>query len=776
MFLRRAFVQGRRSATCLVAYPSRLLHAPTFVTLKERTSASRLPVDYKSSHVAAQATQDARSSRFQDDVDRFYEVLTMHPEHDIVKFSQLYDLMKTFVGFSGTISDVVEPYQEKFCECIVLLAQNSSIASDNVLDHAVNAVSRIFPGKEDEYAERITSRLIGLREARATFRWLAALQRTRLDCVTYGKTHPAWYALLELAAELRDIRTIHNILSLMRSTRIRLTRETSTVIFEALFRQGVRPNSPNYCYSPPPFGAIKRLINMLHVLQVPYDDNSLRALVDGYTRDGQLHFADEAELLYVLTLAPRGTLGDNRINDILARIASRQSRVDTTRAYRRFKSAGFRPSEATFLAVLSGSTQISDLSHWRRELQIKVTPAVIEKLMELRAKSSAPVLELYTYAKDRRIPPTANMLNHTLRFLLTSSGLQRPAEQAIDTALALYRDFVVSEGPGVHDPRPTPATYRLLLRTLTTSNNTAKYLPAAVSVIEDMSQHGIGLDYQTTASTLVLLMRVSPSPEEAFRMYTLVGRPRPGSTQPVLNEEGYIAVLHTFCTLPTWPDGIPSASLYFEILADMRKYGVSIGPKVYTIITAQLGKLATAASVSGDVIQCEAIAKMITRIHNHLTVNSSFTPDTALYNQLMDSYQRAGHFIEACRIWQLLYASSQFNNASVSIILDGCAFARAYDMAVRVYDMLNEAGYPLNVKNWNTYIECLCRLGRLDEALKVVCLEMTRRQDGVEPDKESVRILLKFAVRTNQVAEVRSRLKRFLPKLYASIPDVIQDP
>ncbi|KAI0654236.1 hypothetical protein C8Q70DRAFT_926158 [Cubamyces menziesii] len=393
--------------------------------------------------------------------------------------------------------------------------------------------------------------------------------------------------------------------------------------------------------------------------------------------------------------------------------------------------------------------------------------------MELRAKSSAPALELYTYAKDRYIPLTAPMLHYTLRSLLTSFGLQKPTEQAIEAALELYQDFIDSKSRQVQDPHPTPATYQLLLRALTTSNNTTKYLPATVSVIEAMSRFGIALNYQTATSTLILLMRVSPSPEEAFRMYTLVGRPKPDSTEPVLDEDGYAAILHTFCTLPTWPDGIPSAALYFEIIADMRKYDVPIGPKVYTVLLAQLGKLATTANASNDTAQCEAIAKMITRIHNHLTVNSSFTPDTALYNQLMDSYQRAGHFTEACRIWQLLYASSQFNNASVSIILDGCAYAQAYDMAVRVYDMLNEAGYPLNVKNWNTYVECLCRLGRLDEAMKVVCLEMPRGRDGVEPDKESVRILMKFAAKMNQAAEVRNRIKRFLPTLYASVPDIM---
>ena len=104
MFLRRAFVEGRRSAPCLVAYPSRLLHAPPLVTLKERTSTSEPPVHYKASHVATQAIQDTRPSRFQDDVDRFYEALTAHPEHGITKLPQVHDFMEAFVVYCSESS------------------------------------------------------------------------------------------------------------------------------------------------------------------------------------------------------------------------------------------------------------------------------------------------------------------------------------------------------------------------------------------------------------------------------------------------------------------------------------------------------------------------------------------------------------------------------------------------------------------------------------------------------------------------------------------------
>ncbi|KAI0639593.1 hypothetical protein C8Q77DRAFT_1214105 [Trametes polyzona] len=388
--------------------------------------------------------------------------------------------------------------------------------------------------------------------------------------------------------------------------------------------------------------------------------------------------------------------------------------------------------------------------------------------MERRVGGSASPLEIYTYARSTG-QLTGKMLHFAVKPLLTAHGLLKPSVRVIDKALELYRDFVSGLEPlREPSPYPIPGTYQLFLRALTAVDNIPKYLPIAASLLEDMRKFRLHLDPQTASSFLILLMNTSRTPEEALSMYRLIARPDDPSKWVYFNEEAYVATLDAFCKLPTWPDGIPSVQLYFGIIADMRKRGLPLGPKVYTIILGQMARLATAATEVDNSSARAAIAQAIAAVHNHLTVNPSFTPDTALWNQLMDAYQRAGCFPEAFRIWQTLFASGTFNAASVSVVLDACAFARAYDSAVRVYGALSAVGFPMNVKNWNTYLECLCRLGRLDEAMKVLCLEMTGRED-VEPDKESARILLKFAINANREGEVRTRLRRFLPKLYYSL-------
>lgn len=60
----------------------------------------------------------------------------------------------------------------------------------------------------------------------------------------------------------------------------------------------------------------------------------------------------------------------------------------------------------------------------------------------------------------------------------------------------------------------------------------------------------------------------------------------------------------------------------------------------------------------------------------------------------------------------------------------------------------------------------MCRLGRLNDAVKVVCLEMGKNQEDVEPDEETVKQLFRFASREDQRAEIRKRIQKYLPRVW----------
>ncbi|KAL1951510.1 hypothetical protein VTO73DRAFT_659 [Trametes versicolor] len=732
--------------------------------------------------------------RYRHAVDNFYKAILTQPYQSP---RPSYDALVSLVESFDDYKDVLVPPNLR--RAFLQLARRRNHEDLEILPDALERFARLSSVAVNDYACGVFHDFLEAAELATAFHWLKLSMD--MKSVTYASKFSTWDALLYTAAKRPDCPLVAQVLAFMHKMGRPSTPETSLSIFEALF--SAKPSARGY--RPPSYASVKFLIRTLNSCGYPYDSRTLAAITNGLASIQMDDEAKDAEVMYITQLGRRGLVPPERLVSVMVDVARRSSRDDTTRIYKHLVRAGLAPSETTFAAVLGDSDQLATLKHWENVLGRKASPRIIALLMERRAKANKSVADLYEYAVSTGIPLAAPMLQLFVKPLLTLRGLDKPTERSIDKALDCYRHFVAhldgvketspsatqevdatrpvgdsedtSEAVKEKDLYPHRATYQLLLRAMTSTGNVPKYLPIAVSLVSDMRRFGVQLDSPSAASVIILLMHASPTPEEAFRMYRLIALPEGTSgKETVLNEEGYVGILDAFCTLPSWPNNIPSVDLYFNIISDMRKLGIPLGPKAYTVILAQMARLATAAAHKTDAAAGarEAIAKAIARIHNHLNLNPSFTPDTALWNQLMDAYQRAGCFAEACRIWQTLFASVRFNRASVSIILDACAYARAYDMAVRVYGALLEVEFPMNVKNWNTYLECLCRLGQLDEAMKVLCLEMTGRSDGVEPDTESVRILLKFAARENREGEVRGRLKRFLPKLYRAVTETSQ--
>ncbi|KAI0830495.1 hypothetical protein BC628DRAFT_1500370 [Trametes gibbosa] len=784
MFLRGAFAE----ATCLSALrlsarwsqglyaiplPQHLLHSTYRGVCNAPTS----------------SVQAIKYTQFQDAIHDFYSAVTSRSTHSArPSYNAVISCLSTF---RDTGTEALPTDLHRLQAALALLAQHGRHEDSTILSEAAKHMAELVGVMPDKFGEDFYLRLLAECHLDAAFEWLS--RSAEVKDVAYASDLSFWHRLLRPVALSRNYKRIAQILRRMKERDISGTQTTSFVIFSALFLPTSNAGDP------PHLQDVKFLIKTFVSCELPYHPATLRTITSGYTRAGMDDEAGDAEMFYILKLGRPGLVHEDRMNRMLADLAKRESRDIVARVYQRLVSVGLNPSYVTFKAVLGISDRLGDLKFWETVLGIKASPYIIADVMERRAKANKPTLDLYNYALSASIPITSRSLRYTVRLLLTSCGLEKPSEKITIRALELYNDFLVRWGhtkdntqsdqqdphtrqesavaedqfksTGVQEKHryPDVTTYQLLLRAVTSAKNALKYLPVAVSLVEDMRRFQVELDSQTASSVVILLMESSPSPEEAFQMYRAVVQPDNKNRQMILNEEGYVAIIDAFSKLPTWSDRAPSVHLYLEILSDMRKHSIALGPKTYTLVIAQLARLATKVSAEDDMAARETVAKAIARIHNHLNLNPSFTPDTALWNQLMDAYQRAGCFAEACRIWQMLFTSARFNRASVSVILDACAYAQAYDMAVRVYGALNEVEFPMNVKNWNTYLECLCRLGRLDEAMKVLCLEMTGRTDGVEPDKESARILLKFAMGENREGEVRSRLKRFLPKLYHSL-------
>ena len=78
-----------------------------------------------------------------------------------------------------------------------------------------------------------------------------------------------------------------------------------------------------------------------------------------------------------------------------------------------------------------------------------------------------------------------------------------------------------------------------------------------------------------------------------------------------------------------------------------------------------------------------------------------------------------------------------------------------------------------HLRDWNNWLECLCRLGRLDEAVKLMCVEMAQLA-AARPDEDSIKIVIECASRANQEDLTRARIKRYLPDIWSKLPNSIR--
>ncbi|KAH9836938.1 uncharacterized protein C8Q71DRAFT_834002 [Rhodofomes roseus] len=489
------------------------------------------------------------------------------------------------------------------------------------------------------------------------------------------------------------------------------------------------------------------------------------------------------------------SLSDADLEARLATVAYQEGKRLALSLHKRYKKNGYVTTQRTLRALLSESFDTELLEFYEKALCLKADATVWAKLVHNASvkSSAATAVALYETALKSGVRPSTALLHPVLR-ALCSGSLRPPTEASIDRAIDLYRQFtkvhqdaesIPGDGPtsdAAQDqteegrrksnvPTPDIAIYNTLLRAVASSANIKKYFPIALSLVEDLHSRDLAIDAMTSTSLIVLLMRTSPTYKEAYEAY----RSFTQSGKHHLDAKGYAAVLHTFYhRVPSTQ--IPSAHLFFQIIKDMRAAGFPASAEVYNMVLQRLAIFASKISANAKVpledrqAELTRVAAQIKHVHQALRLDS-LTPDTKLWTQLMDTYQRAQCFEDALSIWDIMYHSSLHDNASVSVILDACAYANAYGRATKIWDDLTATRFPLNMRHWKAWLECLCRMGRFEEALKVLCIEMDawRGQYKIAPDVECARIILSFASPKNEQEVVLERIKQYLPEIWRKL-------
>lgn len=601
-------------------------------------------------------------------------------------------------------------------------------------------------------------------DVRGAHQWLLDLPSKPGRC---KPTHEQWSKVLSHSASSHDTYVTQSVLHILRQSGI----VAMSSLYESIFHDF------HYRKDHPPSEFISALIDEMRkdeLTSVP----SLEAFLQ--VANANVGHTDATEV----ALTQQSPLQSNRArgvktvpgafsdinDDDLVNIVSTRGFEAAVRRYKKLRSRGLTPTLRTFMRLVRNVAEPSGITRWESVLNIKANAAIWSRVIyNAIQKGHLPVaLAAYRKALDVGVRPTSAMIHPILRSLC-SGFLHPPTEATIDRAYAMFQDFIriQDENPSdaSQDSGPDGPVYNTLLRALSSSKNTAKYYPIAVSLLEDMQARNVPMDCMTTASFTIIFMRLSSNSEDAFQVYNTICRQNAHKWK--LDAEGYVAVLNAYCDLTVKLTGYPNARRFMEIVKDMRMAGHPVTPKVYTIILQQLGVVGTKAAKAGR--EDLELGQLVRRIHNHITVDASLSPDVALWNQLMDTYQRCGCYNEALLVWDSLFLSRQNDGASLSIILDTCGFAGSIEVADRIWTRMKMEKYPLNIRHWNNWLECLCRLRRIEDAVKVICVEMGR--DGnCAPDVESVRIVLKFAINMRKDTYVRSQIRHHYPQLWKELP------
>ncbi|KII94089.1 hypothetical protein PLICRDRAFT_415780 [Plicaturopsis crispa FD-325 SS-3] len=620
----------------------------------------------------------------------------------------------------------------------------------------------------EELHTSIIRGLLASGSRKAVQTWLTALPQKPGH---FTPTLRQWHILLQECYLRDDVDMLRHSMTAMRRSGCNPTNASYKFLIRALFKDDPKPH------------VFHEILEDMRRLHLPYDASIAALLFDGLKERGLLTYATDVKAMYCShfkDLAPIVDAGSDW-NDVLSQTVHAHGLHSALKLVRLFREEGFQPTLHTFTVLLGNSANLGDLRNIERELDLAAGVNHWSSVINanVRAGKLSVALAIYDEALESGIQPDAPMA-HPLISALCRSSFRPPTDNAVDRALSIYRDIMRTVSEGDNHSRtsthsgaggPDAAIYNSLLRGLSASPNVHKYFPVATSLVDEMKTRNITInDNLTTTSLTVLLMRSASSFKEAFGMYQRMVQDVGGRA---IGAKGYAVILNAFTQLPF---GTPPPVDYFQIVKDMKTAGYPVTVEVYTILLRELAKHATRVVKTKpfDAEEHKDIVLAIKRAHTQLKIDPSVSPDTVLWNQLMDAYQRAGCFHEADQLWDLLFVSGTFDYASVSIILDACSFSRSWERAVAIWTKLQATGFICNLHNWNSWLECLSRMGKLDEAARVACLDMGNQRGRVKPNVESARILLKYATNTNQQNEIRARLKRYLPRLWDSLPQELK--
>jgi pentatricopeptide repeat protein len=576
-----------------------------------------------------------------------------------------------------------------------------------------------------------------------------------------------WNTLLRTCSQRGSVTMIHRVLSDMIVTGCPPTLHSYELLFNAI-------NTSSTLLT---MDEVAELVDQMIASGIPYDPTTWSILQETYAKEGFRVQADDVGDLYtqkyselnLKSTEPPTSLG--LVQELTQCAVKDGVNAAITLFQQKSRTEGIMADYDILAAILRNSHKLTEMRKTERALNVWAGPnarvwMLLIKNADLKGYAHN-AMEVYEQAKRAGVTPTATLVMpviHVLCSKVSGGGKGSSSEDALDAALKIYQELcdVQAKGDKPDAKGPSQSIYRTLARTLVYAQNQRKYFPRLMTLLDDMKSRKLPLDSTILAMIVVSQMRAAPSLEEAYRAYESLTQ---GATP--MDAPGYQHVLHELCQMRKGQLVVPPINLVFDVVADARAAGHDLSEVAYILWLRAAGRLATALRDNVDPDSTlDTIRVAIRRVHDRLTIDATVTPTAFLWATLMDAYQRAWMSGEAMRVWDMMLLQGKLNEAAVSIMTDTCSHAGMYSLLQEIWTKLRRTRFPLNQRNWNNYVEALCRLNRLDQAVKVVCHEMDADPDKeTTPNAESVQILLKYGKAHGRGEEIETILHNRLPKL-----------
>ena len=305
----------------------------------------------------------------------------------------------------------------------------------------------------------------------------------------------------------------------------------------------------------------------------------------------------------------------------------------------------------------------------------------------------------------------------------------------------------------------------------------------ALSLLTDMRPRRLPLSYTARTSLTLILMRAASDHLGAFQIYAHFY----ALDSSALDAAAYLEILSVFRGL-SW-DRSPFAppNLYLEIVKDMRLAGYRPGSAALASLLSSYGLAARQSrKTSNDPLYREqkllSLLKGIRDIHTLIRLDPVVEVDLPLLNALMDAYARVGAYAEAFEVWDEIVLRrpretqadpehiTETYQPSINIALDACGYAEAPRRARKIWRWAEKHDL-VTPKVRETWIECLCRLGFLQEALG----EVVALGEKGDATRGMVEIVLKFSWRDPiNWRRVQGQIRRAFPEWWDDVRGIVE--